>query len=837
MAGITHVLSIAKEALLAHQMSIQVASHNVANVDTPGYSRQTLKLEANNPAPVGAGMLGGGVRASAILRSYDLFMSQRLAKQESDLGNLEAQQDSMRLIEGVFNEAPGLAINDLMNKFWNSWQELANNPEIIATRQTVTQSANLLIDQLHTMASELNQAKFDIGVNLDAAIDNINAIVVGISKMNVEIVGAESTGSQANDMRDRRDRLVQDLSKLLDVSFFEDGNGNYTVLLADGHALAMGDKSWEVEWSNNQLIWINQNSSGEETRRTIGSGAELGGKVGGWLKSYGELSENDPDNLSGRLNAFARSLIREMNQQHSQGAGLTMFTGTLTGAEQAKSVAKLSSTLDTTTASLSIAEGGITINEREIGAISGAAAVNGLAMAKAYNTVTAINEAETGVTAALTTLVAGAAVDASGLTAGDTVSFTLNGVSIDYTVVAGDVGSNANFAASLAAEVNSDLTTYNALAGTTNPVTIKAKAGDGTNGGAANSLVFYNQNDGDSSTITVDDLSGTFAGAATTTDIGLDALAGNTYSADSTHNTGELHLFTDSSFTLESGTNDYILSQLGLTGSAVSSFDEESGDGTLTYGPEDNDAGPLLSGYDYFSELDTSGSFEIWLYNSDGNLAIPNAVSVSLERTYSLNDVVNTINRSLEAATGSSTWLTASNSGNKLRLTADNSHKFAFANDTANFLQIAGVNTFFTGDSAASIDLNATVSDDLNKVAAAQINSQGRVFRGDNSNALSIINIQHNEYVEFTGGDINSLNGFYNSLIGKVASDSQKISRSYEAGILVNAQLQEMNESVSGVSLDEEMANLIKFQHAYTAAARLISISDEMMRDLLNSMG
>jgi len=836
MSGISHVLSIAKEALLTHQLSIQVASHNVANVDTPGYSRQTMQLETNNAAPVGAGLLGGGVRGTAILRSYDQFMVQRLANQESGLGSLEAQQGAMRLVEAVFNEAPGLAVNDLMNRFWDSWQELANNPEIAGTRQAVLQSANLLIDQLHTMSSELTQARFDIGVSLDAAIDDVNSIVKEISLLNVEISGAEATGAQANDLRDKRDVLVQNLSKLLDVTFFEDKNGGYTILMADGHPLVETDKTWQVDWEDNQLLWVNRDINGKETRQAVGSGSELGGKIGGWLDVHANLIEGDPNSFYGRLDAFANALIREMNQQHSQGAGLTMFSGILTGAEQAKNVARLTSTLDPATATTSIPAGTITIQGREVGAIAGGAAVNGLAMTKAYNAVTAINAAETGVTAGLTTLVTGGVVNAANLTAGDVVGFTVNGVSVAYTVVAGDVGNNAAFAANLAARVNTVISAYNSLASTTNPVTIAAKVGDGANGGPANSLVFYNQNEGDGSSITIGNLSGTFAGAATTADLGLDAIAGNSYTADASHNTGQLTLFSGSTYTFKAGVNDYTLAQLGLTGSTVSSFDSQANDGSFTHGPANGDQGPLLTGYDYFSELDSSGSFDIWLYNSDGTLASPQAVTISLDRAYSLGDVANIINSSISAATGSSGWLTASAYDNRLRLATDSGHQFAFADDTSNFLQIAGLNTFFTGNSAAGIKMNSVVADDVNKMAAATVGAQGQIFRGDNSNALKITNLPHDEYVRFAGGASSSLNGYYNTLVGQVANKTRTISRSYEAGVMVNAQLREMSESASGVSLDEEMANLIKFQHAYTAAARLITMSDEMLKDLLNAV-
>ena len=837
MAGISHVLSVAKEALLTHQLSIQVAAHNIANVDTVGYTRQSLQLETHNATPISAGMLGGGVKGTSILRNYDQFMVQRLASQESNLGSLEAQQESMRLVETVFNEAPGLAINDLMNQFWSSWQDLADNPETSATRQAVIQSSQLIIDQLHTMNSEMAQAKFDIGVSLDTAIGDVNAIVSQIADLNVEISGAESAAGQANDMRDKRDSLVQELSKLLDISFFEDKNGGYSVLMADGHTLVESNQAWQVDWENNELIWVNTDDNGEETRRAIGGGAELGGKIGGWLEVRSNLVEGDPDNFLGRLDAFANAVIREINQQHTQGVGLTLFGDTLTGSELAKNVARLTSTVDATTDITSIPAGSITINDREVGDIIGGADQDGLAMTKAYNAVTAINTAETGVEARLTTLVAGATVDATNILAGDIISFTVNGVAIDYTVVAGDETDNAVFATNLAAEVNTDLTAYNALGTTTNPVTITAMAGDGTNGGVANSLVFYNNNEGDESSITVDGLSinPLGGGTATTSDLGLDSVTGNTYTADATHNTGTITLFSTASYTINAGANDSILAQLGLTDPAFT-FDTQSGDGSITFGPEISHQGQLLSGYEYFDELDTSGSFDIWIYNNDGSLAMAQPVTVSLERAYSLNDVASIITDTVAEATNSSGWLTATNFANSLRLTPDASHQFAFANDTSNFLQVAGLNTFFSGSSAASIGLNSVVAGDLNALAVATVGPQGQIFRGDNTNSLKITDTQHDEYVTFTGGARNTLDGFYNILVGQVANTTRTISHSYDSTVLVNKQVKEMRDSVSGVSLDEEMANLVKYQHAYTAAARLITMSDEMLQTLLDSI-
>ena len=830
MAGISHVLSIAKEALLTHQLSVQVAAHNIANVDTPGYTRQTLSLKAHQATPTGVGLLGGGVSGDTIGRNYDQFMVQRLVGHQSLMGSLDAQQQAMRLVESVFNEAPGLAVNDLMNKFWASWQDLADNPEIAATRQSTLQTANLVIDQLKTMSAEMARSKYDIGVSLDTAIKDVNSITRQIADLNVQISTAETGAYKANDLRDRRDNLVKNLSELVNISFFEDKSGAYSVLLADGHTLVAGNQSWQMDWENNQLIWVNQDASGRVTRKPIGSGAELGGKIGGWLEVRGHLVEGDPDNFQGRLDAFANALIREINQQHSQGAGLVRFGSTLTGAEQAKNTSVLWAAIDPATATARIEAGAIIINGRPVGEISGGTAVYGLATTKAFNAATAINLAETGVTARLTTQVAGGAVDAGALNAGDPVSLTVNGFAINYTVQAADAGNDAAFAANMTTAINSAIAAHNSLTTTTNPITITAVVGDGSNGGIADSLVFRNTNPGDESAITL--------GSASDPALGLAAIAGASYRADIGRNTGEITLFATSDYTIRAGVTDSILQQLGLANVAA---DLQKGDGVLTYGPTiDDHKGPLLQGYSYAEQLSTdNGSFEIWIYNSDSTLALPQPVTVSLERAYSLNDVIHAINTAMTnagAKNGTTPWVEASNANNSLRLTPAAGYEFAFANDTSNFLQVAGLNTFFTGSSAASIGINDVIAADLNKIAAGSVGRNGEIFRGDNSNALKIIGVQYAEYVSFKGGASSSLAGFYNSLVGEVANQTRTVNRGYEYNILVNNQLHEMRDAVSGVSLDEEMANLVKFQQAYTAAARLITMSDEMLTTLLNTV-
>lgn len=839
MSGIGHVLSVAKEALMAHQLSIAVTGHNVANVNTPGYTRQSLNLKANPATPIGAGMLGGGVRGDEIVRHYDKFMIERLAEQSSLLGNLRAQQQAMGVVEPIFNEAQGLGLNDLLNQFWNSWQELSDNPETLASRQNVVQTGQLLVDQFAIMSNEIIRARHDIGVNLDTGIQDVNSITQRIAALNVRIATTESANAQANDLRDQRDTLINELSGLLDITYLENKNGNYTVLLADGHALVEVDQYWSVDWSDGQLLWSSTNSSGEtSTPRAIGSGADLGGKVGGWLEVYNELAAGDPSNYSGRLDSLANAIIREVNQLHSQGMGTARFSEELIGAELAANTLVTTGLLDVSSASQAIPAGTMSINGLEVGEIKNGAVTEGLAMIKAANAVSAIDKIEAGVEARLTTQVAGTAVDATNLQAGDALSFTVNGVTVNYTVVAGDLADDAAFAANLAAKVNTDLAAHNAASTNLPPeINIEAVVGDGTNGGVLNSIIFRNTQAGDETAIIIDDLAGTFGGGATTADLGFETIKGKSYKADASHNTGEITIFSAASYTVEAGVDDTYLAQLGLTNISG----DTAGDGKFTTDPDSGGLPLILGGYQYGDSFNADdGSLDIWIYNANGSLALAQPVTVSMERVYSLQDAADAINNAIVNAGGTSDsttpWVQATVSNNRLKLTPVGDREFAFANDSSNLLQITGLNTFFSGHSAGSIAVNSLVSDDLTRLAAGQVGDNGQIYAGDNTNALEITGLQQKDDVSFVGGKVNSLNGFYNALVGDIGNRGRIVDSSVESNTLIYNQMSEMRDSVSGVNLDEEMANLIKFQHAYTAAARLISKADELLVTLLDTV-
>ncbi|RJX28102.1 MAG: flagellar hook-associated protein FlgK [Desulfurivibrio sp.] len=841
MVGISQILNTAKEALLAHQQAISVAGHNIANVDTPGYTRQTLTLTPALPTPEGVGFFGNGVRGMEINRHYDQFMVQRLASQNSTLSNLEAQQQSMRLVETSFNEVPGLAINELLSEFWASWQALASYPENQSSRDSTVQKANILIDQFRNMTTELTQTRYDIDVSLSSAVNDVNALTRQLARLNDQIASSETDLTKQNDLRDQRDILVNDLSKYVEVNYFETSTGAYTILMADGHTLVENNEAWQIDWMEDKLQWVSTSANGTQTKTAIATGAEVGGNIGGWMEIYNQVKPGVAENYLGRLDALANALIREVNQQHSQGVGLTSFTEQLTSADRAANTTLLTSTLDPALATETIPAGSLTINERVIGKIEGGTASFGLAKTKAYNAAQAINDAITGVQARLTTQVAGDAVTA--MAAGEdgtVINFQINGVDVNYTVDATsgppDDTDPATLAANVVSAINQAILDYNDPTNVPEnipKITIEALVGDGANGAAANAIMLRNTNAGDESRIIITGLD--------TDPLSTEAKLGltiGTYEADATHNTGELSLFSHKSqIVMDGGTDDRYLEQLGLGGGNISSTDE-GGDGQLTFAASDNQVLASMMGYDYANELQTDGgSFKMWIYNNDDTLALPQPVEISLERAYTLQDVADAINISIINASGQSTpWVAATIQDNRLVLTPDSNHQFAFGGDTSNFLATAGLNTFFTGSSADSIGVNGVIGDNLDNITAGTVNANGQIFRGDQSNALLITNIQRNENVRFIGGSSDTLDGFYNTLVGDIGIKGRTVTRDYDYNTLITDQMSAMKDATSGVSLDEEMADLIKFQQAYSAAAKLITSSDEMMQSLLQAV-
>lgn len=316
-------LSIATRALLMAQRSLEVTSHNMANINTEGFSRQKLELTTALPYRTGVGEIGTGVAAKTITRMFDAALNRNLIQKTGILAKYEAEKSSISQIESIFNESYDNGLNKVMSEFWNAWQEVANNPEGSAGRISLLEKSQSLVNTITTMRSYLDDHRAELNDGIRNATKEINLISVQLADLNAAITKAESQNRHANDLRDSRNLLLRNLSEIIEINHFEDPrDGSVYVLTPKGFPLVEVHKSWSVGTNLDsagdlQVIWHDESGAQVNITESLTNG-ELGGLI--------EMRDSVITRFFTQFDEFASTLIKEVNRQHTQGAGLSQFT-------------------------------------------------------------------------------------------------------------------------------------------------------------------------------------------------------------------------------------------------------------------------------------------------------------------------------------------------------------------------------------------------------------------------------------------------------------------------------------------------------------------------------
>jgi flagellar hook-associated protein FlgK len=265
----------------------------------------------------------------------------------------------------------------------------------------------------------------------------------------------------------------------------------------------------------------------------------------------------------------------------------------------------------------------------------------------------------------------------------------------------------------------------------------------------------------------------------------------------------------------------------------------ETGNGLVTEMTDPND--PAGTGYcrlnhnlenvlPFGEELSESGgSFDLVVYDINGEAE---TYTITVNAGDTKEDILAQIGDSFTTgAVGVSSEI-ATNTGNHyLRITAEAGYTFAFANDNSNALMALGINTFFDGYNNLNIGINDAIEQDASLIATGTIGEDGEILDGDNSNALEMADIKDKKFD--VRGKSSTISDAYNTLGTEVGAEAHAITRTYEFNASLVEQITTQRDMVSSVSLDEEMADLMKYQYMYQAAAKLISVTDEMLQTLL----
>ena len=319
-------LEIVKTGLFVSQKALDLTGHNISNANTPGYTRQVLDLSSIAP-PTTFGMydqwgkaIGEGVKIDSIRQIRDQFLDNQFRRENKALGEWTTKADVLSAVEGIFNEPSSSGINTVLNDFFNSLQELAKNPESLTVRAEVRERALALQDTFNSVYQHLYDKKSELNATVQTRVEEINSFAKRISKLNGEIYRFELTGQTANDLRDQRNLLVDELSKLVNINTYEDSNRNFRIDIA-GQALVDGSVPFTMGLNNyGDVVWDLTNSSVSPSS--------------GILKGLLDMRDGDgSDGIKGipyyinEWNKLAFSMAKEINAVQETGYGLDGSTG------------------------------------------------------------------------------------------------------------------------------------------------------------------------------------------------------------------------------------------------------------------------------------------------------------------------------------------------------------------------------------------------------------------------------------------------------------------------------------------------------------------------------
>ena len=312
-------IQLANNALIASQVGLQVTGNNIANANTPGYIREEVVLA---PAPTqrkGDLLLGLGVEVLAITQKVDKFLQERLRGAESDLSNGETQENTYLQLEALIGELSDTDLSTSLNNFFNSINDILNQPESIAVRNLAVLQGGTLAEDIKRLDSRVRDIRVDLNKRVISAADDINRLLQEVAELNVKITTVEGGGTTASDavgLRDQRQSRLTELAQIVDIRVVEQENGSVTVFNAgDFIVFEGGFREVTTEFSPDGGL----NAAEIRLVETDSVLQSSSGELAGLLTSRDEIVGG----FLNRLNDFSRTLVFEFNKIYSGGQGLT----------------------------------------------------------------------------------------------------------------------------------------------------------------------------------------------------------------------------------------------------------------------------------------------------------------------------------------------------------------------------------------------------------------------------------------------------------------------------------------------------------------------------------
>jgi flagellar hook-associated protein 1 FlgK len=348
----TSILGIANSGLSAAQAGLVTTSHNIANVNTPGYSRQQTVQGTQVPTYSGSGFLGTGVLVTTVRRAYSEFLDLQMRDTTAQSAAADELQAQLKAIEDLLADPAG-GLAPALNDFFAGVNAVAANPGETAARQALISGADSLAARFRALDARLEALRGGVNVQIEGAVTSINGYATRIADLNRSIMGAAGQGSQAqmpNDLLDQRDTLLRELNREIGATAVAQSDGSINVFLSNGQALVVGGSAFALgtqrdpESPQDLMLGIRNGATLLRIRATDVTGGRLAGLL--------EFREHDLPETRNALGRIAMALAAQFNDQHLLGQDRNGALGTSFFASGAPAAAP--STLNAGTAQLAV---------------------------------------------------------------------------------------------------------------------------------------------------------------------------------------------------------------------------------------------------------------------------------------------------------------------------------------------------------------------------------------------------------------------------------------------------------------------------------------------------
>ncbi|MDD2890390.1 MAG: flagellar hook-associated protein FlgK [bacterium] len=313
MISLSQILDIGKKSLSSHQYALSVTGQNIANVNTPGYSRQRAIFQSDIPIDTIPGPVGTGVKIEDIERIRDQFVDTQVKDQLSQVGEWDKSSSLLTEIESILNEPTDTGLSQMISDFFNAWANVSNNPEETGPRRVLVAKAEVLSDTFGRLKEQLQSSITNINKDIEYKVGLINTKAGEIAQLNSQIIRSEAGGQTANDLRDKRDTLVNELASLANVQTVESDDGSIAVYV---NYKVIVDRLNTVELTTEMT-----DRAGVKMRDIMYNGERLEPQSGELHATLYIRDEQIPEYID-KLDTLAGSIIDEVNEVHRGGYGL-----------------------------------------------------------------------------------------------------------------------------------------------------------------------------------------------------------------------------------------------------------------------------------------------------------------------------------------------------------------------------------------------------------------------------------------------------------------------------------------------------------------------------------